>query len=138
MIAELLASVSGAGLLATVGTTVYFAVKHGRAVEHAASVQVAQAHVEGEYARAEFEIETLRQQLDLAERRADALQEVLNADANPNSDLSGADLRTRLLRFAQATAARVARDSGDAVVPQDAATAPATVADVLAGIADVR
>ncbi len=135
MIAELLASVSGAGLLATVGTTVYFAVKHGRAVEHAASVQVAQAHVEGELTRATFEIETLRQQLDLAERRADALQEVLNADANPNGDLPAGELRTRLVRFAAATAAR---DPGDAVVPQAAPAVPATVADVLAGIADVR
>ncbi len=137
MIAELLASVSGAGLLATVGTTVYFAVKHGRAVEHAASVQVAQAHVEGELTRATFEIETLRQQLDLAERRADALQEVLNHDAS-NADLAPDDVRTRLLRFAQATAATAARRTGDAVVPQDATAEPATVADVLAGIADVR
>ncbi len=136
MIAELLASVSGAGLLAALGSTIYFAVKHSRAVEHAANVQVAQAHVEGEYARAEFEIETLRQQLDLAERRADALQEVLNADANPNSDLDAGELRVRLVRFAKATTA--ARDPGDAVVPQAAPAVPATVADVLAGIADVR
>ena len=135
MIAELLASVSGAGLLATVGTTVYFAVKHGRAVEHAASVQVAQAHVEGELTRATFEIETLRQQLDLSERRADALQEVLNHDAS-NADLAPDDVRTRLLRFAQAATA--ARRTGDAVVPQDTAPTASTVADVLAGIADVR
>lgn len=137
MIPELLAGISGAGLLATVGSTIYFAVKHSRAVEHAANVQVAQAHVEGELTRVTFENETLRDQLDLANRRADALQEVLNATA-PNADLPPGAVHDRLLRFAQATAARVARDSGDAVVPQAAPAVPATVADVLAGIADVR
>lgn len=138
MIPELLAGISGAGLLATIGSTIYFAVKHSRAVEHAANVQVAQAHVEGEFARAEFEIETLRQQLDLAERRADALQEVLNEEANSNADLRGDDVATRLLRFAKATASRTAPDSGDAVVSEAAATGTSPVADVLAGISTVR
>lgn len=136
MIPELLAGISGAGLLATIGSTIYFAVKHSRAVEHAASVEVAQAHVEGEYARAEFEIETLRQQLDLAERRCDALQEVLNEEANPNADLDAGELRVRLVRFAKATAA--ASRAGDAVVPEAAPAGTSPVADVLAGIATVR
>jgi hypothetical protein len=138
VIPELLAGISGAGLLATIGSTIYFAVKHSRAVEHAANVQVAQAHVEGEFARAEFEIETLRQQLDLEQRRADALQEVLNVESNPNSDLDAADLRSRLLRFAKATAARRQDDPGDAVVPQDAPAGTSPVADMLAGLATVR
>lgn len=138
MIPELLAGISGAGLLATIGSTIYFAVKHSRAVEHAANVQVAQAHVEGEFARAEFEIETLRQQLDLEQRRADALQEVLNVESNPNSDLDAADLRGRLLRFAKATAARRPDDPGHAVVSEAAPAGTSPVADVLAGIATVR
>lgn len=133
MITEILL---GAGGLTSLASTIYFAVKYASEVRHAAAVEVAQAHVEGEQTRLMFENDTLRDQLDLANRRADALQEVLNADANPNADLDAGDLRVRLIRFAQATAA--ARRAGDAVVPE-AATAPASpVADVLAGIATVR
>lgn len=133
MIAEILL---GAGGLTSLASTIYFAVKYASEVRHSAAVEVAQAHVEGEQTRLMFENETLRDQLDLANRRADALQEVLNADANPNADLGVADLKSRLLRFAQATAA--ARRTGDAVVPEAATTGTSPVADVLAGLTTVR
>lgn len=132
MIAEILL---GAGGLTSLASTIYFAVKYASEVRHAAAVEVAQAHVEGEQTRLMFENETLRDQLDLANRRADALQEVLNADANPNADLDAGELRARLTRFAAATAAR---RTSDAVVPEAAATGTSPVADVLAGLATVR
>lgn len=138
MIAELLAGISGAGLLATIGSTIYFAVKHSRAVEHAANVLVAQAHVEGEQTRLMFENETLRDQLDLANRRADALQEVLNEASNSNSDLGAGDVHARLLRFAKATAARRQDDPGDAVVSETSTAGTSPVAEVLAGLATLR
>lgn len=129
MIAEVLAGISGAGVLAALGSTIYFAVKHARAVEHAANVQIAQAHVEGELTRATFEIETLREQLALSERRADAFEEVLADDVNskPNADLGRSDLRSRLLRFAQTTKpARGSSDSASASAVPDESTATAS------------
>ena len=130
-----LAFLLGASVVALSAATVTFAVFSRRDSSQLASVLVAQAHVEGEQTRLQFENETLRDQLDLANRRADALQEVLNADANPNADLDAGELRTRLVRFAAATAAR---DPGDAVVPEETAAGTSPVADVLAGLATVR
>ena len=131
-----LAFLLGASVVALSAATVTFAVFSRRDSSQLASVLVAQAHVEGEQTRLMFENDTLRDQLDLANRRADALQEVLNADANPNADLDAGELRVRLVRFAQATAA--ARRTGDAVVPEAATTGTSPVADVLAGLATVR
>ena len=133
MIAEILL---GAGGLTSLASTIYFAVKYASEVRHAAAVEVAQAHVEGEQTRLMFENETLRDQLDLANRRADALQEVLNEEANSNSDLGPRDVHARLVRFAKATAA--ARRTSDAVVPEAATASTSPVADVLAGISTVR
>lgn len=133
MIAEILL---GAGGLTSLASTIYFAVKYASEVRHAAAVEVAQAHVEGEQTRLMFENDVLRDQLDLANRRADALQEVLNEEANSNGDLPRDAVMPRLVRFAQATAA--ARRASDAVVPEAAAAPASPVAAVLAGIATVR
>lgn len=131
-----LAFLLGASVVALSAATVTFAVFSRRDSSQLASVLVAQAHVEGEQTRLMFENDTLRDQLDLANRRADALQEVLNEEANGNSDLGPRDVHARLVRFAQATAA--ARRTGDAVVPEAAPAGTSPVADVLAGIATVR
>ena len=133
MIAEI---ILGAGGLTSLASTIYFAVKYASEVRHAAAVEVAQAHVEGEQTRLMFENETLRDQLDLANRRADALQEVLDEEANSNDDLGAGDVHARLLRFAKATAA--ARGASDVVVPEAAAAGTSPVAEVLAGLATVR
>lgn len=120
MISELLL---GSGGLLSLGSTIYFAIKYTSEVRHSAAVEVAQAHSEGEQTRLVFENETLRQQLELAERRADALQGVL-ADDVSNADLPDDDVRSRLLRFARETVARRQDDPGDAVVHQDTAAEP--------------
>lgn len=93
------AIILGAGGLTSLASTIYFAVKYASEVRHAAAVEVAQAHVEGELARLHFEIETTSAALTESQRRNRVLVEALNVEMSRASDLAPDDVAGRLRRI---------------------------------------
>lgn len=92
---------AAATAVTSLGVNVWLIVKYARAVDHAASVEVAQAHSEGEQTRLVFELETVRSALTESQRRNRILAEALNAEIarNPNADLADDDVASRMRRL---------------------------------------
>jgi hypothetical protein len=121
-----LAFLLGASVVALAATTVTFAVLSRRDANHLASVQIAQAHSEGEQARLAYELEVTTHALKAANARAAALEEIVAHDVNAPvaSDLPASAWRERMLRITQvwgnAAADHPASDTG--TVPEKPAT----------------
>lgn len=122
MISEIVLGASG---LTSTAALIYFVIRYASEVRHASSVEVAQAHVEGEHARLMFETETLRNALTQATARNRILLEALNVEIarNPNADLAADDVAGRLRRLEVAFSVDgvPAEQHGDGV-PADSAT----------------
>lgn len=72
--------------------------------DKAAADRIKLTVTEAESERTAFELDVTKKALAATERRAVALEELLaeEMNANPNADLAGHDVRSRLLRNAQA------------------------------------
>lgn len=141
MIEAIAASAIG---LTSIAVSTWLTVKLVRATEHAASVQVAQAHSEGEQTRLAFELETTQRALTESQRRNKLLAEAVHAEIarNRNSDLAPGDVASRLQRLEVEWGTEPAEDHLPALVGDrvpDAAPAAAPNAHPLpSGSATVR
>jgi hypothetical protein len=90
-------------LLSAVGVIAWLAFRVVKAAEQEADARVGQVATEAESERTAYELDVTQKALTAANKRADALEEIIADeinDENPNPDLARTDVRTRLLRIA--------------------------------------
>lgn len=111
-----------------IGLAAFTTVKALSASRSWAASEIAAASTREQLIGIRFELEMTRNTLKESERRAKALEELLNAQPAPNSDLDSSDVATRLARLGVSKEwdggpGRAADTDGGTALPDDAAPA---------------